>query len=386
MEIFKTMSPLPILFVDDDANVLSAYQRTLRKRFKLDTAQSGDAGLGKLDQMQEPYAVIVADMQMPGMNGIDFLKRVKEKSPDSVRLMLTGNADQKTAIEAINLGQVFSFLCKPCPPESLEIALDNALRQYQLIRAEKELLEETLNGSIKVFTDILAIVDPEAFGHAQRLREEVTAVAKWFGIARSWEFEIGAMLSPIGAVAIPPVILNRFRTRQPLNDTEKQMIARIPEIGANLISKIPRMEQVEKIVRYQNKNFDGTGYPEDGVTGADLPMGARILHVLSDLIVTEGNRKSRAEAFGQLKQRLGVYDPAVLEAVASCFDIYLAEPSEPRQIPFSELRVGHIITSDILTTEGTLVVASGAQISQALMKKLHNFSEISGLREPLSVL
>jgi response regulator RpfG family c-di-GMP phosphodiesterase len=375
-----------ILFVDDDTNVLSAYQRTLRKRFKVDTALSGDAGLGLLDKTEQPYAVIVADMQMPGMNGIEFLKRVKEKSPDSVRLMLTGNADQKTAVEAINQGQVFSFLCKPCPPESLEIALENALRQYQLIHAEKELLEETLNGSLKVFTDILAIVDPEAFGHAQRLREEVTAVAKWFGLARSWEFEIGAMLSPVGAVAIPPAVLNRFRAGQKLNETEREMIARIPEIGANLIAKIPRMEPVEKIVRYQSKNFDGTGYPTDTVSGSDIPMGARILHVLSDLIVLEKNRKTRAEAFGHLKQRLGVYDPSVLEAVASCFDIYIAEPSEPRQIPFSELRVGQIITSDILTIEGTLVVASGAQISPALMRKLHNFSEISGLREPISIL
>ena len=380
------MTPQSILFVDDDTNVLSAYQRTLRKRFKVDTALSGDAGLGLLEKSQQPYAVIVADMQMPGMNGIEFLKRAKEKSPDSVRVMLTGNADQRTAAEAINHGQVFTFLCKPCPPESLEVALENALRQYQLIRAEKELLEETLNGSLKVFTDILAIVDPEAFGHAQRLREEVSAVAKWFGVARSWEFEVGAMLSAIGAVAIPPAVLNRFRAGEKLNETERQMINRIPEIGANLIAKIPRMEPVEKIVRYQSKNFDGTGHPDDTVSGSDIPMGARILHVLSDLILLEKNRKTRAEAFGHLKHRLGVYDPAVLEAVASCFDIYLAEPTEPRQIPFSELRVGHIITSDILTTEGTLVVASGAQISPALMRKLHNFSEISGLREPISVL
>lgn len=380
------MTPQSILFVDDDTNILSAYQRTLRKRFKVDTALSGDAALGLLEKTEQPYAVIVADMQMPGMNGIEFLKRAKEKSPDSVRVMLTGNADQKTAAEAINHGQVFTFLCKPCPQESLEVALENALRQYQLIRAEKELLEETLNGSLKVFTDILAIVDPEAFGHAQRLREEVSAVAKWFGIARSWEFEIGAMLSPIGAVAIPAGILNRFRAGEKLNETERQMIARIPEIGANLIAKIPRMEPVEKIVRYQSKNFDGTGHPDDTVAGSDIPMGARILHVLSDLILLEKSRKTRAEAFGHLKHRLGVYDPAVLEAVASCFDIYLAEASEPRQIPFSELRVGHIITTDILTTEGTLVVASGAQISPALMRKLHNFSEISGLQEPISVL
>ena len=169
------MNKSRILFVDDDPNVLSAYQRTLRKRYTLDTASSGDAGLALIEK-DGPYAVIVADMQMPGMNGIDFLKHAMEKTPDTVRLMLTGNADQKTAVDAVNHGHVFSFLSKPCPSESLEAALENALRQYELICAEKELLEETLNGSIKVLTDILAIVDPEAFGHAQRLREEF---ARW---------------------------------------------------------------------------------------------------------------------------------------------------------------------------------------------------------------
>ena len=162
------MTPLPrILFVDDDPNILSAYKRNLRHRFSIDTAPNGDAGLDLVNE-KRPYAVVVADMQMPGMNGIEFLKRVVEKTPDTVRLMLTGNADQKTASDAVNHGHVFSFLSKPCPSQSLEVALDNALRQYNLIRAEKELLEETLNGAVKVLTDILAVVDPQAFSHAQR--------------------------------------------------------------------------------------------------------------------------------------------------------------------------------------------------------------------------
>jgi response regulator RpfG family c-di-GMP phosphodiesterase len=377
------MTSRKILFVDDDTNVLSAYQRNLRKRFSLDTALSGDAGVALLEK--NDYAVIVADMQMPGMNGIEFLKRAMSKSPDSVRLMLTGNADQKTAVEAINQGQVFSFLSKPCAPESLEAALENALRQYRLVCAEKELLEQTLNGSIQVLTDVLAVVDPKAFGHAQRLRQEVQAVAQRFGASNSWEFEIAAMLSEIGTVAIPPAVLNRLRARHPLNPAEKQMISSIPETGANLIAKIPRMEQVETIVRYHRKNFDGTGYPEDSVAGADIPMGARIIHVLSDLLAIEADGKTRAEAFSELKQCGGVYDPQVLEAVAACFDLYIVG-HEPKSVNFSELRVGHILASDILTDDGTLVVSSGAQISQALMRKLHNFAEIIGLREPISIV
>src|ERR1051325_5954069 len=374
-----------ILFVDDDPNVLSAYQRTLRKRYTLDTASSGDAGLALLEK-DGPYAVIVADMQMPGMNGIDFLKRAMDKAPDSVRLMLTGNADQKTAVDAVNQGHVFSFLSKPCPADSLEAALENALRQYQLVCAEKQLLEETLNGSIKVLTDILAIVDPEAFGHAQRLREEIRGVAKWFGVPRAWEYELGAMLSQIGTVASPPTVLARHRTGQGLSPTEKEMIASIPEIGANLIANIPRMAPVAEIVRYQRKNFDGSGFPNDAVTGENIPMGARILRVLADLVRVEAGRKTRAEAFVQLKLKTGVYDPKVLDAVASSFDLYLgAEQAEIKNIPLAELKAGDVLASDILTKDGTLVVGCGAQISGALLRKLQNFREVVGLQEPLMV-
>src|SRR6266481_5372243 len=126
-----------ILCVDDEANVLEAYQRNLRKRFSIDTALGGEAALALIGS-QGPYAVIVADMQMPGMNGVEFLTLAREKAPDTVRIMLTGNADQKTAVEAVNKGQIFQFLNKPCPPEMLGTALANGVRQYSLITAERE--------------------------------------------------------------------------------------------------------------------------------------------------------------------------------------------------------------------------------------------------------
>ena len=380
------MTPLPrILFVDDDPNILSAYKRNLRHRFSIDTAPNGDAGLDLVNE-KRPYAVVVADMQMPGMNGIEFLKRVVEKTPDTVRLMLTGNADQKTASDAVNHGHVFSFLSKPCPSQSLEVALDNALRQYNLIRAEKELLEETLNGAVKVLTDILAVVDPQAFSHAQRLRVEIRAVAEGFGIKRAWELELAAMLSQIGTVAIPPETLSRSRNQRGLSASESEIIDRIPEVGACLLTSIPRMETVANIVRYQRKNFDGTGVPNDSIAGPLIPIGARILRVLSDLLALEWNQRTRADAFNRLKETVGIYDPKVLQAVASCFDVYVGiENAEHRKVPLAELKIGDVLVGDVFTKEGMLIVASGAEISAPLLSKLQNFKEIIGIREPLFV-
>jgi len=206
------MSTNRILLVDDDANVLAGYERSLRRKFSVRTAQSGDRGLSLLEE-EGPFSVVVADMQMPGMNGVQFLRKAQDKAPDSVRLMLTGNSDQQTVADAVNQGHVFSFLTKPCAADALESALENAIRQYRLVMAEKELLEQTLNGSVNLLTDILSMVDPDAFGRAEHLRDEVKTVAAWFRSTRKWELELAGMLSQIGFVAIPPSVLAKARGR-----------------------------------------------------------------------------------------------------------------------------------------------------------------------------
>jgi len=113
-----TATNAKILFVDDDPNILAAMQRNLRKRFTLDTVTGPDEALHTL-KTKGPYAVIVADMSMPIMNGAELLEEVRLSSPDTVRIMLTGNADQRTATEAVNRGNVFRFLSKPCAPETI---------------------------------------------------------------------------------------------------------------------------------------------------------------------------------------------------------------------------------------------------------------------------
>lgn len=175
-----------VLFVDDEIKVLEGYQRNLRKRYAIETASSGEQGLGAMSQ-RGPFAVVVADMQMPGMNGVEFLRRAQQLAPDSVRLMLTGNADQKTAVEAVNQGHVYQFLNKPCPPDMLVTALDNAVQQYRLITAEKELLEKTLNGCINMLTGILVSAEEHAFGQGEQLRDYMRAFTRSFNLGNTWE-------------------------------------------------------------------------------------------------------------------------------------------------------------------------------------------------------
>lgn len=382
------MSGTQILFVDDDANILSGFKRALHKRYEVVTCLSGEEGLARLAN-DGPFAVVVADMQMPGMNGIQFLRKAQEQSPETVRLMLTGNADQKTAAEAVNQGHVFSFLTKPCPPDALEAALNNALKQYRLIIAEKELLEQTLNGAIKVLTDVLSMTDPHAFGRAERLRDEMKVVAKWFRAPRPWELEMGAMLSQIGYVALPQALVVKARAGQQLTGVERDLIARVPQTGACLLENIPRMGSIAEIVRYQNKNFDGSGFPCDGTSGEAIPIGARILRVLNELLTAEAAKRSRPEAFRNMRQSSGVFDPQVIEAVAACFDIYLedaeAESSQTAGVSVSELTTGVLLAEDVKTRDGTLIVTSGTRVTAPLLQKLRNFSELSALAEPIVI-
>ncbi len=138
-----------ILCVDDDVNLLAGIQRNLRKQFRLDTAPGGAEGLELLTR-QGPYAVVVADMRMPNMNGVEFLCACRAKFPDTVRIMLTGDADQETAVQAVNQGQVFQFLNKPCPPDALAGALENGLRQYRLVMTQREMVQLQLQHAQKM--------------------------------------------------------------------------------------------------------------------------------------------------------------------------------------------------------------------------------------------
>ncbi|MGD9281304.1 MAG: SpoIIE family protein phosphatase [Desulfobacterales bacterium] len=129
-----------VLLVDDDAMVLAGLKRQLRNHFDIDTALSGEDALNQVQQ-NGPYAVIVSDFMMPGMNGIEFLSRVKKSNPDTVRMMLTGAADMPTAIRAVNEGSIFQFHPKPCPAETLCQAIQTAIVEYRKVASEQRQLK-----------------------------------------------------------------------------------------------------------------------------------------------------------------------------------------------------------------------------------------------------
>src|SRR5450755_4488939 len=149
-----------ILCVDDDPCILDGFRRQLRKKFQIRTALGGAEGLEAM-RNEGPFGVVVSDLQMPGMDGIEFLTQVRALSPSTIRVMLTGRADISTAMAAVNQGNIFRFLVKPCPPTIIEKVLEAALDQHKLLVSEQLVMRETLLGCVQVLMEVLSIVQPE---------------------------------------------------------------------------------------------------------------------------------------------------------------------------------------------------------------------------------
>jgi len=376
-----------ILFVDDDPNLLASCERNFRKRFQLDTAAGGEAGLVKIAE-HGPYAVVVSDRQMPGMDGIQFLAAVRQRAPDTVRIMLTGNVDLEAAVRVVNEGNIFRFLIKPCPQEILGKAVADACALYNLATAEKELLNKTLSGSVKLLTEILSTVDARSFGRTEKLRNLINELIQKAPVENAWEVHLAAMLAPIGELTLPPEILVKARAGQVLSKVEDQLLSNLPEAASRLLANIPRLQGVAGLVRYQNKHYDGTGFPPDSIQGEAIPAGARLLKILFDLMQLQSGGLVPLKALNEMQQRRGWYDPKLLAAVRACFGGTPAEPDTTKpniSVTVADLGVGMVLYSDLLTKEGTLVLSAGHQISQMSLQKIQNFDQLSGIQEPIFV-
>ncbi|MFH1350022.1 MAG: HD domain-containing phosphohydrolase [Pseudomonadota bacterium] len=372
-----------VLVVDDERNVLEGIRRHLRKRFLIKTALGSKEGLAAVKR-NDPYAVIISDLRMPEMDGIQFLSRVRELAPDTVRMMLTGNADMGSAIQAVNEGNIFRFFTKPCPAEVLAKGIQLGIEQYRLVTAERELLQKTLKGSVKVLTEVLSLVNPEAFGRSSRIKRYAKELASHLGLPEVWQFELAAMLSQIGCVILPEKALKKIYHGQDLTEEEKQLFDQHPLIASSLLFNIPRMEKVAEIIRYQEKHFDGSGNPKDNRQGKDIPLGARILKVALDFDMLEQNGITKYKALKQLKVRTGWYDPAILAAV----DAILGDEVKyfVKELNVRELQPDMILDEDVYTTKGQLLILRGQEISPLLINRLKNFANTTGIQEPIRAL
>jgi response regulator RpfG family c-di-GMP phosphodiesterase len=378
-----------VLLVDDEQRIVQGLERTLRREFDIVTALSGAAGLAAI-AAAGPFAVIVSDMRMPEMNGAVFLTIARTIAPDAVRILLTGQADWDTAISAVNDGQIFRFLTKPCQPDILVAAISTAAEQHRLLTAERVLLEQTLSGSIDVLTEVLSLASPVAFGRAVRLKRTVSELAVKLDVPDKWQAEMAAMLSQLGCVTLSPDTLDKLHRGLPLAATEAEAVASLPKVAERLIAHLPRLEAVRQIIQFQQAPFEGPK-ARTSVTGVILPvgvafpMGARLLRVAVDFDVLEASQQPIATILDTMRGRVGEYDPAVLAALGALRGDTNGH-GQVCAVPLRDVTVGMVFAFDVVAATGLVLIGRGQAASASLVERIRNHWLTIPLREPARVM
>lgn len=362
-----------VLFVDDEPNILEAVKRTIKGPFEVVTALGGEAGMAEIDKGQ-PFAVVVSDLRMPVVDGVLLLRHVRDRSPETVRMLLTGNADMEAAIAAVNDGQVFRFMTKPCPGSTMRTALLAALEQHRLVTSERVLLQQTLRGCIRALAEMISLVHPAVSAHTSRVRRLVVEIGTRMQADELWRIEVATMLAHLGWVTLPAETVAKLHVGADLAAHEATAVLKVPEVAAQLIANIPRLEEVQSILMYQNAGYDGVGSPVPSVIGERIPLGARLLRAATDYDMLESRGLSASEALTVMQSKSSQYDPNVLR-IMNEIQQGTNISGVVRQIAIHEMQPGMVFAQDVLDTRGLLLVARGQEASQSLLTRLHEYQD-----------
>lgn len=376
--------PLRVLLVDDEPAVLEGLELQLGRRYEVHSTPVPAQALKMIETMA-PFAIVLSDMRMPGMDGATLLREIRSRQPQGVRMLLSGHADVGSAIAAVNDGGVFRYLTKPCPPAQLLAAFEAAAQHYRVQDAERALLEQTLRGAIKALAEVLAVVDPAGHGQALRVQQLSVELAQELKLAADWSLEVAALLSSIGMVSLPADVLQRLHAGEiPLPD-EAEMLARLPKLTDRLLAAIPRLEPARAILLLSHNLPLPDGWASDFGSSqlAMLNRCASILRVSEgfDTLMTHGY--GSAEALGVLRARRHASDEPVIDALESLRARDQGRVAV-RQLPIAMLKPGMVIAGDLCTTAGQLLVTRGFVISESFLARLTNFSR-GRVREPVLV-
>ena len=373
--------PEKILMVDDDRNLLDSFRRQFRKTLHLETATSGADGVQAVRD-GGPFAVVISDMMMPNMNGVEFLSKVRTISPNTVRIMLTGNADQDTAVNAVNDGHIFRFLNKPVESDQLYHVIIDSIQQYRLITNEKILLNKTLKGAVNLLSDILGLLNPDSFSESTRVKHHVSTMVKSLSLEDSWHYDLAAMLSQIGLVALPPELVKRHADGEELSQADRKLFASHPGIGARLLKHIPRLELVADMVARQQETVPRLEFEGNLNSSQKGQLGGQILKVAIafDQLLNQG--KDEKTALQELKDNPEAFDPLLVETLTAGIQ---RQKLEVMTLELNQLEPGLIIDQPVQTEAGLLLIAKGQVLSQAMLLRLLAAEESGVVKGPVRV-
>jgi response regulator RpfG family c-di-GMP phosphodiesterase len=362
-----TSAKLPrILCVDDEPRVLDSLVLTLRRDYEVHIAVGGEEAL-KLLANNHNFALICSDMRMPGMTGAVLLNRVMQLYPEITRILLTGEPGRDAAVNAVNEGQIFRFLTKPCPTDKLKSAIDAGISQHLLVSAERVLLQETLIGCIKALIDVLAITNPVAFGRASRVKRLAMEFAGDLGCRGFWQLEAAAMLSQLGYLSLPVELVEKLYYGEVLSPDEKVLASGVPEVANKLLGHIPRLEPVMQILAALNSPNDAK------LSQGTINLGAKILSLVLDYDSLVAQGLSADSAIDQLKRRDKKHDTSMVEKLGARLGAGSTGGEEVRHLPLRLVTPGMIFMDDLRSEFGVLLVPRGFEASESFVSRMRNF-------------
>jgi putative two-component system response regulator len=261
-----------VLFIDDEVNILNSIKRVFADHdFILLTASNAQKGLEILSRNE--IAVIISDNIMPGMKGLELLRLAKVISPDTIRIMLTGHASLDTAIEAINLGEVFRFMVKPWNDGALEETVEDALQRYRFVK-QLQYGDESVMLSI---AQTIELKDPYTRGHCDRVANYAIMISRAIGLPEETVQEIkqGSWLHDCGKIGVPGSLLN---SSDKLDASQYEIVKKHSLWGAEVARQARLPSRIINIILYHHERFRGGGYPA-GLSGCEIPLEARIVAV-----------------------------------------------------------------------------------------------------------
>jgi CheY-like chemotaxis protein len=367
-----------VLVVDDEPTTLETLEYQIGRDFRVMTAEDGSAALAVIDR-HGPFAAVVTDQQMPGMTGLELLEQIRVHHPDTVRVLHTAQTELAVAVAAINEGKVFSFLCKPCPTEAMRGTVREAVAQYHTTLAEREMLERTLQTSMHALFNWMELVNPRAFARAERIRDLAQALCRELDLTFTWQIEVAAMASQLGAVTLPAKVIERLNRGLPLPDDEQKMTHALPEVAVRLLNGIPKLEEVVEIM-------DTLRATDARRPDVPVPAPTPAVSVLRAAIEYQAlvGRGVTVEGALAILERSPDQEPTVLAALSRILGGALGSETV-RALRVSEIEVGMRIAEDVISINGVTLIGRGVRVTPTLLERLSEVKRNAQVAEPILI-
>ncbi|MBT3258148.1 MAG: response regulator [Deltaproteobacteria bacterium] len=371
----KALSDCTVLVVDDTEANVDILVDALGELYDVSVAMDGREAMETV--ADEPPDLILLDIMMPEMDGYEVCQRLKghERYAKIPIIFLTALTEIENKTKGFQLGAV-DYITKPFEIAEVKARVQThlklALAEWEL----QDLVVKTLGGAIEVLTEILSVANPTAFSRTSRLKRHANALMAAFNLKDFWQIRMAAMLSQIGCIAVSPDTIEKIFRGQNVLVKERERYDRHPQIGYELIRKIPRLTEVAEIIARQQDLQKKTGFKGDEQVPRLIQIGSQILKLVLAYEKLTYSGKSSVDAMTELKQSEGEYSPKLLEKFSQIVE---REPQpakmDVRKISPRDVTVGMVLAKDIITSSGSVLVKAGTQINPFLFEILHNSSK-----------